>query len=78
MPLEPDARHVGVPMQGPRPVDEPSVEADVTMHATSVASATFKETRDRERLERWVGVPSQIHPQSSEPSDLRGEDLPAA
>ena len=74
MPLEPDARHVGVPMQGPRPVDEPSVEADVTMHATSVASTAFKETRDRERLERWAGVPS--HPQSPEPSDPRGGDLP--
>ena len=76
MPLEPDARHVGVPRQGPRPADEPSVEAVVTMHATSVASTTFLETRDRERLERRAGVPPQIHPQACEPSDPPGEDLP--
>ena len=63
MTLEPDARHVGVPRQGPRPADDHSVEREVATPAPSVASSTtFQEDSDRKRRERRAGVPPQKPP----------------
>jgi uncharacterized membrane protein YcjF (UPF0283 family) len=76
---EPDARHVGVPRQRPKPADEQSFEPDTAIHSSSTPSRTaLPGACDGERLERRAGLPVHTPAESTEPYDplIHGEDLP--
>lgn len=79
MTSEPDARHVGVPRQRPRSLDDQGVESDAATQEPSTASrSALPETSNGERLERRAGLPTHTPPQSTEVYDplIHGEDLP--